>query len=51
MPPKQIAKIINETKTAVMDNPDSYVWVFASMDTVYYDYRPNKEAEFLKDLL
>ena len=27
------------------------MWVFTSMDTVYYEYRPNREAEFLKDLL
>jgi hypothetical protein len=41
----------DETKTAVKDNQGSYVWVFTSMDTVYYLYRPNREAEFLKDML
>ena len=41
----------DETKTAVKSNPSGYVWVFTSMDTVYYLYRPNREAEFLKDML
>lgn len=42
---------VDETKTAVKGNPNSYVWVFASMDTVYYLFRPNREAGFLKNLL
>ncbi len=41
----------DETKIAVKENPDGYVWVFTSMDTVYYEYRPNRKAAFLKDLL
>jgi len=42
---------VDETKAAVRGNPDGYVWVFTSMDTVYYLYRPNREAGFLKDML
>ncbi len=28
-----------------------YVWVFTNMDSVYYLFRPTREADFLKDLL
>lgn len=28
-----------------------YVWVFASLDAVVYLYRPNREGEFLRELL
>ena len=28
-----------------------YVWVFASIEDVAYAYRPNREAEFVRDLL
>lgn len=42
---------VDETKTSVLGNPNAYVWVFTSMDTVYYLYRPNREADFLKDML
>lgn len=41
----------DETKTAVKGKPNGYVWVFTSMDTVYYLYRPNIKADFLKDML
>jgi len=41
----------DESKTAVITNPNGYVWVFTSMDSVYYLYRPNREADFLKDML
>ena len=29
----------------------SYVWVMASMDRVYYFYRPSREGDFLKQML
>jgi len=41
---------VDESKTPVMGNPNGYVWVFTNMDSVYYLYRHNREAEFLKDL-
>lgn len=28
-----------------------YVWVFATIDSVFYMFKPNREADFLKDLL
>jgi len=28
-----------------------YVWVFATMDSVFYEYRPTKEATYLHELL
>lgn len=42
---------IDETKTEVIEEPNGYVWVMASMDTVYYFFRPNRKAEFLKEFL
>ncbi len=30
---------------------DGYVWVFASMDAVYFDYRDSRKAQFLGPLL
>ena len=30
---------------------DGYVWVFATRSSVYYRYRPSREAGFLKDVL
>jgi len=42
---------IDETSAVVRDSPSSYVWVFASMDSVYYLYRPSREAGFLHDNL
>jgi len=41
----------DETKTEVIGEPDGYVWVMASMDTVYYFFRPNRKADFLKEFL
>jgi len=41
----------DETKTTVLGIPNGYVWVFTNMDTVYYLYKPNREAGFLKDML
>lgn len=42
---------IDETKTPIRGNGDGYVWVFANMDSVYYLFRKNREAGFLKELL
>lgn len=42
---------IDETSAPTRDAPSSYVWVVASMDSVFYILRPNREAGFLKDLL
>ena len=41
----------DETKCKVMDNSNSYVWVFTNMDSVFYMYRPNREAKFLVAML
>jgi hypothetical protein len=41
----------DETKTPTRENPNGYVWVLTSMDTVYYFYKPNREAGFLVELL
>ncbi len=37
----------DETKASARDLPSAYVWVFASMDSVFYLLRPNREASFL----
>jgi len=42
---------IDETKTELIDESNGYVWVMASMDTVYYFYRPNRKTHFLKEFL
>ena len=42
---------IDETVAFVRDCPSGYVWVFASMDSVYYMFRPNREAAFLHETL
>ena len=42
---------IDETSGRVRDSASSHVWVIATMDAVYYCLRPNREAEFLHDLL
>ncbi len=42
---------IDETSAVVRDSPSSYVWVFASMESVYYLYRPSREAGFLHEIL
>ena len=41
----------DETCVEVKGFPSSYVWVFTSMDSVFYVFKPNREAEFLKELL
>lgn len=42
---------IDETSAVVRDSPSSYIWVFASMESVYYLYRPSREAGFLHETL
>ena len=42
---------IDETSGMVRDSPSSYVWAIATMDSVYYVLRPNRETEFLHDML
>ncbi|MCD4818502.1 MAG: TM0106 family RecB-like putative nuclease [Candidatus Cloacimonetes bacterium] len=42
---------IDETKSPVMKISNSYVWVLTNMDTVFYMFRPNRKAEFLKEML
>ncbi len=41
----------DETKADVRDLPSGYVWVFANMNSVFYIFKPNREADFLHDLL
>ncbi|MBW4456870.1 MAG: IS66 family transposase [Nostoc indistinguendum CM1-VF10] len=41
---------IDETEVNLIGGK-GYVWVFASMDSVYFMYRESREAQFLKDLL
>ncbi|MEM9214486.1 MAG: TM0106 family RecB-like putative nuclease [Cyanobacteria bacterium P01_F01_bin.150] len=41
---------IDETEINLRDKK-GYVWVFTSMDSVYFMYRESREAEFLKELL
>jgi len=41
----------DETRIEVRGFLSSYVWVFTNMDTVFYLFRPNREADFLKELL
>jgi len=41
----------DETKTSVRTIPNGYVWVFTNMETVYYFYKPNRKADFLKEML
>jgi predicted RecB family nuclease len=42
---------IDETSCSVRDASSSHVWVIATMDSVYYFWRPNREAGFLLDML
>lgn len=42
---------VDETAVKVKVFSSPYVWVFTNMDTVFYLFRPNREAEFLKELL
>ena len=41
----------DETGAKVKELSGGYVWVFTSMDAVFYIFRPTREADFLKDLL
>jgi predicted RecB family nuclease len=41
---------IDETEVKLR-NSKGYVWVLASMEDVVYIYRPNRETDFLRDLL
>ena len=41
---------IDET-IARIEGIDGYVWVFANYDSVYYQFRETREADFLKELL
>ncbi len=42
---------IDETTVKVKGFSKPYVWVFANMNTVYYIFKPNRETEFLKEIL
>ena len=42
---------VDETSVKVKGFSSPYVWVFTNMDTVFYLFRPNREADFLKELL
>ena len=42
---------IDETAVKIRNFSSGYVWVFTNMDSVLYLFRPNREADFLKDLL
>jgi predicted RecB family nuclease len=42
---------VDETQVHVRDCLSAYVWVFATMDTVFYLIRPNRETEFMTGLL
>jgi len=42
---------IDETPAFVRDSPSTYVWVFASMDSVYYLLKQSREASFLHELI
>lgn len=41
----------DETTVKLKGHVSAYIWVFASMDTVYYLFRPNREADFLSTFL
>jgi hypothetical protein len=42
---------VDETKASIKDVPTGYVWVFTNMDSVFYMFKRNREADFLLDLL
>jgi hypothetical protein len=42
---------IDETSAFLRDCPSAYVWVIASMDSVFYCFRPSRKAGFLHELL
>jgi len=41
----------DETGVRLINNGKGYVWVFASMDSVYYEYRESRKADFLTQRL
>jgi hypothetical protein len=41
---------VDETEVNIRDS-SGYVWVFTNMDSVFYLFRPNREAIFLMDML
>jgi hypothetical protein len=41
---------IDETIARIKET-DGYVWVFANHDSVYYEFRETREADFLKEIL
>jgi hypothetical protein len=42
---------VDETSVKVDGFSSPYVWVFTNMNTVFYLFRENREADFLKELL
>jgi predicted RecB family nuclease len=40
----------DETEVHLQDK-SGYVWVFTNMQEVYYEFRPSREGEFLKEML
>jgi len=42
---------VDETPVEFSSSSSGYIWVFANIDAVFYLFRPNREADFLKDLL
>jgi len=42
---------IDETEIKLDQKRKGYIWVFSNMDTVYYLYREDRKASFLKDFL
>jgi predicted RecB family nuclease len=41
----------DETEAEVRDAEKSHVWVFTNLEEVVYIYRPNREGDFLRELL
>jgi len=42
---------VDETGVRLFKNGKGYVWVFTSLDGVYFEYRDSREADFLKERL
>lgn len=42
---------IDETTVLLRKQEQGYVWVMASVDKVYYFYKPSREGSFLKEML
>jgi predicted RecB family nuclease len=42
---------IDETEVKLDKKRKGYVWVFSNFNTVYYLFRPDRKADFLKDFL